>query len=265
VTKLSKGQFVAGSPRWFLKRTKSGESIRHDVLELSMPVSPEIVGVYALVNNLPQGKLISPRIEGDRVVEREQRMFGSIPVGIPITSVQRELIPESSQNMLVQRALESPGDAQRALREIADELESYRVRIPAEVLAEFRSSSAPEDLTKDAIAELIAEYAKQTRSLSDLDQLLSQYVYSKNVTINRYYAEEARAALRERSPDRISLEVGDVRVLYDSGQPYITLSLDQLATIKKAPRLVDGREVLLQHPLKGGGSRRISFSELEVE
>ena len=260
-----KGQLVAGSPRWYKKRNKSGEYQRFDVVELTLHVDPAVVGVHALANNLLVGKLVSPRIEGDRIVEREQMMFGTIPVGEPVTTVWRESTPESSRNLLVQRSLETPGDAQLALRELADELEMYRERVPASVLSEYRSDNAPPELTKDAIRRLIEDYAHLTRSLSEIDHRLGQYIFSKNVTINRYYDDPSREYLQKLSPETIRIGGSEQRVLYENGQPYVTYtSREQRARMRTPVYLQDGREVLLQVAIKGGGKRRISMGDSEI-
>jgi HrpA-like RNA helicase len=255
-----KGQLVAGMPRWYTKRNKQNEEIRFDIVEMTLDVDPAVVGVYALANNLLRGKLIAPRFEGDRIVEREQMMFGSIPVAGPVTTIWREKNPESSRSLLVERSLNAPGEAQQALRDIADELELYHQRIPADILKEYKLQHAPVEITKAFIATLIEREAETTRSLSEIDNGLGLYLYRKNMTINLYFNNATRQELQQRSPVVIPLSHGDVRVLYQKGQPYITqITKEQRTAITKPLYLSDGREVLLQVPVKGGGTTRISF------
>lgn len=260
VAQPKKGQLIAGIPRWYEKRVRRSEIQRFDVVELTLLVDPEVVGKHALANHLLIGRLVAPVIDGDRVVEREQMMFGSIPVGEVTTSASREQIPESTQQLIVRRALEVPGPKQKALREIAEELELYYERTPANVLKEYRFRTAPADITKDVIEQLISEFARSTRSLTDIDEQLGHYTYSKNVTINRYFDDVARLELQERSPDTVIVGDEPTRVLYDNGQPYVTvLSRRQRAQIHGPLYLKDGREILLQVARGSGGTVRVSM------
>lgn len=259
---------VAGIPRWFDKRMKTGGTQRFDVIEMTLNVDPEVVGEYANRNNLLTGRLLSPQMHDGQSVEREQRMFGSIEVGKPVSSVWRENIPETSQRLLVEQVLERPGTPQKSLRKIADELEHYRQAFPDEVLAEYRMLRAPDDITKESIKALIVEFAKTTRSMKEIERRLSEQIYKKNITINRYYDENARIELSARSP--LSIEIADgveVPVFYDNGTPYVTqhggLNRSQLRhLVQKAIILKDGREILFQVSKSGGGTERITAAEL---
>lgn len=258
-----KGQYIAGIPRWYETQIKnSKEFIRHDIIDHVLMVEPDEVGEFARQNELLQGKLAFSRLEGDRVVEYEQMKFGSISVGEPQRSVWRENIPESTRKLLVRQALEHPGEVQRAMRDIAEELEWYRKRTPAEELALYRQKNAPVDITKNIIRDRIEEYAKVTRSLREIDQLLSRYLYSTNISINKYFSDEARLKLQERSPDTITIGDEEVRLHYDQGQPYVTsLTKRQRAFLQSEVYLPDGREVLLQIQAspQRGGTRRVSM------
>jgi HrpA-like RNA helicase len=259
-----RGQLVAGIPRWYEKRLKDNEVKRFDVIEMTLMVEPTTVGRYALQNELLAGRLLTPQMEGDRIVEREQMMFGSIPVGPPVKSDSLELIPEASQKVLIERTLEKPGAAQRALRAIADELEWYRQAFPDDVLTQFRKSKSPEDITKESIAELVGEYAQRTRTMTEIDRRLSEHLYRKNITINRYFDEGARRELQHRSPGSVEVPgVGVMRVLYDNGTPYFTrgtgLTEAQFKIAASSrPTLPDGREILFQAEKQGGGTERVS-------
>jgi len=261
VARPPKGGIVAGIPRWYEKRNKTGMMQRYDVVEQILFVKHEDVSRYATQNSLLMSKILQPRIDGDMAVEQEQRMFGTIQVGEPVTSTRQELIPESTQKLLVHSALERQGEAQQALRAIADELGHYEHTIPADVLREFRRNSAPADITKKTIEDLLREFAKETRSLSQLDRRLAQYVYSKGMSINRYYDNQARAELQARSPGHIEIGGHESRVFYEKGQPYVTqLTRDQRSKVKGDVYLPDGREVLLQ--ISGpDGKNRISLSK----
>jgi hypothetical protein len=53
----------------------------------------------------------------------------------------------------------------------------------------------------------------------------------------------------------------ETRIFYENGQPYVTnLHKRQLANLTQPVYLVDGREVLKQVPVNGGGTERISIN-----
>ncbi|RWZ78423.1 MAG: hypothetical protein EOT05_01535 [Candidatus Microsaccharimonas sossegonensis] len=261
-----RGQLLAGIPRWYEKQSKDGLK-RFDVIEMILKVDPKTVGQYAMANDLLVGRLLAPQMDGDRIVERQQMMFGSIPVGIPVKSESLELIPQASQDVLVERVLEKPGPRQRALREIAEELEWYQKAFSDDILAQYRQIKAPEYLTKESIKALIQKYAKSTRAMTEIDRRLGEYSYSKNITINRYFDEPSRRELRRRSPRSIEVAgVGVLRVQYDMGTPYITrtagLSMAQFkAAAAQHLTLADGRKVLYQVEKHGGGIERLTADE----
>ncbi|MDB5179881.1 MAG: hypothetical protein JWN12_513 [Candidatus Saccharibacteria bacterium] len=267
VSEPKRGQLVAGIPRWYEKQSKDGVK-RFDVIEMTLMVEPSVVGHYALQNELLVGRLLSPQMDGDRIVEREQMMFGSITIGNPVKSDSLELIPKASQEVLIERTLEKPGAAQKALRSIADELEWYRRAFTDEMLGEYRKTKAPEDITKDSIEELLREFAGRTRTMTEIDRRLSEHLYRKNITINRYFDEDARRELQRRSPRSIEVPgVGVLRVLYDNGTPYVTRGAGLSETQFKAAAhqrltLPDGREILFQNEKQGGGSERLTADEL---
>jgi len=263
VSEPKRGQLVAGFPYWFDKQTKDGPK-RFDVLEMTLMVEPDVVGEYAKQNRLLMGRSLPPQMDGDRIVEREQMVFGTIEVGSPVKSGSMELIPQASQDILTERTLEKPGAAQRALRSIAEELEWYHQAFPNDMLAQYRKTKAPEDITRESIEALIRSFASQTRTMSEIERRLSQFVYSKNVTINRYFDEGARRELQRRSPASVEVPgVGVLRVFYDHGTPYFTRGAGlteaqfKIAAASR-PTLPDGREILFQVQKEGGGVERLS-------
>lgn len=259
IARPARDSLVAAFPRWYEKRDKHGKMQQRHIIEQVLFVDPETVGEYAKQNGLLNGKPLSPRVDGDLVVEQEQYMFGSIEVGKPEARVRHEQIPEASQRLLVKTALEKPGDAQRALRDIANEIELYTRTIPAEDLAGYRHANSPEDVTSRGIQELIKLLAKETRSLQVLDRKIAQYVYSKGISIQKYFDNNARIEMQSRSPEYIDISGQQVRVLYDEGQPYVTFgSRRHMPTSEEPVYLPDGREVMLQIA-RGGDKKRISF------
>ena len=261
VTIAKSGELIGGTSRWYEKWNKRDKKMqRYDIVELTIPVDPAVVGKYALESKLLAGRAVDPRLDGDRVVEREQKMFGSIAVGEPVTTGSREFISREAQQLLVERVLQAPGEAQLALREVADELAMYRQRTPEAVLKQLKKSDAPTDITKSFIKELIEGYARTTRDGREIDLRLRHYLYSQNVAIDRYFDDEALVEVQERSPDSILIGNEDTRIFYDNAQPYVTgLHKRQLSRLTSPLYLPDGREVLKQVPLRGGGTERISI------
>lgn len=253
ITKPPAGAIVAGFPRWFEKVMRTGSMQHHDVLEQILTIKEEDVKRFATEHGILTSRMMTPRIEGDVVVELEQKMFGSLEVGKPTSSAQREYIPEATKNLIIKSALERHGEAQQALRAIIEELAHYRKTIPAEELTLYRKSNAPEDITHHTIESLVRGYAKETRSLSQIDRRLAQYVYSSGISINRYYDNQARVELQSRSPEQLNIAGHETRIHYDKGQPYIThLSREQRDYVSEGIFLPDGREVLLQIARKEG-------------
>lgn len=267
VSEPERGQLVAGIPRWYEKQLKDGVK-RFDVIEMTLIVEPSVVGHYALQNDLLMGRSLTPQMDGDRIVEREQMMFGSILVGNPVKSDSLELIPTASQEVLIERTLEKPGAAQKALRSIADELEWYRQALPDDMLAQYRKTKAPEDITKESIEALLKNFAQHTRTMTEIERRLGEHMYRKNITINRYFDENARRELQRRLLGAIEVSgVGVLRVLYDKGTPYFTrgagiTEAQFKVAASKRPTLPDGREVLFQIEKQGGGSERLSADAL---
>lgn len=262
VAKPGQGAVVAGFPRWFEKRTKTGGVQHHDVIEQILPVDTSEIARYAEENGILTSRFIQPRLDGDMAVEQEQRMFGSIDVGAPLTSARREQIPEATQRLIVRSVLERHGEAQTALRAIINELAQYRKTIPAADLALYRQQYAPEDITVHSVEHLVRGFAEETRSLSQIDRRIAQYMYSKGISINRYYDDTARAEMQNRSPELLEIAGKETRIFYENGQPYVThLTREQRGMVGDGVFLLDGREVLIQ-VVRSNVKQRLSMRDI---
>lgn len=261
VTVTNKGELIAGMARWYEKWNKRERRLqRFDIVELTMPVRPEVVARYAMENRLLVGRSVAPTFDGDSVIEREQKMFGSIVVGEPVPTPPREFISGAAQELLVDRVLTKQGEAQKALREVAKELERYHERVPADVIDALKKPDAPEEITNEFITQVIRNAAKQTHRAHEIDQTLRNYLYSQNVGIDQYFDEEARAELKRRSPDTVVVGNNITRVFYENAEPYVTnLMKRQIARLTGPVYLEDGREVKLQIDIPGGGTQRVSI------
>ena len=257
-------QYVAGFPRWYETALKTGGRQRHNVVELLMPADPEVVGEFASENQLLGRNDIQPFYNGEQVLERYQPTFGSIAVGKCMTGALYEAIPQKSQNLLVHHVLQQPGQAQKALREVVDELDYYRRRLPSGELAHYLRDDAPTLLTKDTIDRLIREAAAKTRSAYGVDQALAGYIFKNNVGIERYFDEDKRYMLLEQTPDEIVIDGVMIRVLYDKGEPYITGSRASIRDLVagKDLSLPGGRKVLVQVNDPAQGKIRVAASDL---
>lgn len=250
--------YIAGFPRWYTSRTRQGEQL-HQIIDRTLIVKPEVIARYAIkIPSMLDAAPLKPRLDGGRVIEQEQLKFGSITIGEPIQSTH-DVIPEESRKLLETRVLQKPGIAQQALKEIADELDWFEKAIPKDELDKLKNPDAPELITDDSIRQIIREKTAQTRDMYVIDELLVSYIYSKNISIQRYYDQDVLDKLRARSPRVVVIGKDTVDVHYDNGQPYIT---KVGATQKQAPLsdffLPDGREILVQRPVAGGGTERVS-------
>lgn len=260
IVKPSREELLAGTGRWYKKKLRSGKYEIKNIIEMNLKVTPEVVGYYALQNNVTAGHIVGQAVTSDGVVEYEQQTFGSILVGKPEVAVQREFIPEKSQDILATRVLERPGEAQRALRAIADELERYHETIPPEELEAYRQPQAPEEVTKAYIEKLVRQYVARTRRPHEVDSLLAAHSHQKNLTISRYFDIDAREEMTTRSPRHMVIAGNEVELRYSQGRPYVTnLSKAQRRQLRTPVFLDDGREVFLQVS-RDGQKHHISLS-----
>jgi hypothetical protein len=229
-----------------------------------MPADPEVVGEFAMENQLLGRANIQPFYNGEQVLERYQPTFGSIAVGRCMTGALYETIPQKSQNLLVHYVLQQPGQAQKAIREVVNELDYYRLRLPVGELAHYLRDDAPALLTKEAIDRLIRDAAAKTRSAYEVDQAIAQYIFKNNVGIERYLDEEIRYMLLEQTPDEITVDGTVLRVLYDKGEPYIIGSRASIRDLVagKDLSLPGGRQVLVQVNDPERGKIRVAASDL---
>ena len=251
-------EMLVGFPRWFMSRGRKGD-VKHEVIEQTMPVTTEMIGRYALAADLVRMVHTGARVEGDAIVERTQAMFGSIAVGDPVSSNEKLfVISENAQQMMIEQVLQHQGSAQRALREVANELALYTRAIPPNVLASYVRDDAPEFVTDESIEKLLRVYAERTTSISHVDQLLREHIYQKNIGIERYLTNEDREYLQKCSPQQVEFPGGGMVKVYNRDSaartPFITLPPRMLARIGQLKRmhtaggltLPDGREILIQ-------------------
>jgi len=260
-------EFIAGFPRWYITRDRQVSHL-NQIIDRTLIVKPEVIARYAaLVPSMLSAEGLKPRLDGGRVIEQVQLKFGSIAVGEPIKGFH-DFIPEDSRELLAERVLLSPGDAQAALRRIAALLEWFEDTIPEAELAALKKPNAPKPITSDSIKELIVEKTALTRDMYAIDDLLVSHIYSKNISMQNYYDQSALEVLVKRSPRTVVIGKATVDVLYDKGQPYIT---KVGATQKQAPLndyyLPDGREILVQitRSQRLGGTIRVSPKDLVAE
>lgn len=263
VMPASQHAYVAGFARWF---TRGRDLKLHQVVELAFPVDPADIGVYATQNQLLERSSERPLYDGNRVVEQYQPMFGSIPVGDPKISDRRDQIPKQSQKIIAHHALERPGYAQNALREIADEIEQYKTRLPKGWLEHYLRPDAPALVTKDTILSLVKQLASEFRSLHEIDNGIRQYIFRNNVGIERYFTAETRELLQAYTPNEITVDGIPLPLNYDqiTGDVYVTGARQDVRNLVAGRdlRLPDGREVLVQVSHSELGKVRISAVEL---
>lgn len=265
VTEPTRGQIIAGIGQHY-QDTATGKVEVKNILTMTLNVEPSVIGRFALQNRLVDYKPMpsSARINGGMVIEREQIVFGSLHLGSREVSKGQSIIPIESQKALVRHALQNPGPAQLAMRSTADELAEYRRILPAAEIEKYRKKDASVDITKKEIEHLLRHYAARTRNMQELDALLGEHSYQKNISIEIYYDSNARLSMLQRSPDSLDIGGVETEIRYDNGKPYVTqkITKQQDSSVTSAVYLEDGREVLRQVLKQGGrGTRRVSFGE----
>lgn len=269
VAKPKSDALVAGIPRWYEEYRKKGTLIKHDIIDRTLLVDPSVVGEYATLNGLVRSRFVRPVIRDGIVVDSVHGYFGSIPVDAPVEPPSVEVIPIESQAELARYVQNHPGERLRALRGIANELKRYRNIIPADDYASYLRQDAPKEITKELINELIDSAVAKTRKVYEIDVMLGEYMYSKNISLSRYFDLAIMRKMDARSPTAIDIAGMRKNVYYDQGQPYVSgltrQQLKQLAKYNTDQFLPDGREILLQREKDGGGVERVKFSLLATE
>ncbi|MFZ1302102.1 MAG: DEAD/DEAH box helicase family protein [Candidatus Microsaccharimonas sp.] len=259
--------YIAAFPRWYISRNRQGEQL-NQIIDRTLIINPEVLARHvAKIPSLLSAEPLQPHFDGGRVIEQEQFHFGSIKIGEPVPSTH-DVIPDASRKLLEHRVLQRPGIAQQSLREIAEELEWFEKTIPKEELDRLKNPDAPALITEASIRELIRQKTAFTRDMHVIDEALSSYIYSENISIQKYYDQEVLTALRARSPKTVIIGKVTVDLHYDHGQPYITRpSVVQRQAPVQDFYLPDGREILLQvsRPASQGGTVRISPRDLIPE
>ncbi len=257
-------QLLAGFPRWFKKtrrsKSKAVERVKHDVVEQTMPVDPEVVGRHATAAGLLSYNAVGRVKDGDMIKTEVQPMFGSLKVGTTERHVTDRMIPEEAQATLVQWVLNEPGYNQNAFRDLAVELERYTKTIPEDTLQKYLKSDAPTEMvTQKSITDLIKLYAERTTSKSEIDRLLGAHMYSKNIGIEQYFEQPNREYLEQCSIPSIVIDGQYLKVQYladDERTPYVAIDprrRELLGAVRRADKsqltLPDGR---LIHVKTGG-------------
>ncbi|MGH7218440.1 MAG: DEAD/DEAH box helicase family protein [Candidatus Microsaccharimonas sp.] len=257
---ITRHQLVAGIPRYYMKgERKDGTSIKHDIIDHVFIVDPAVVGRFAVQNNLIHGTS-KPSMEGDQLVDYEQGSFGSILVGAPKKHTNVEVVSKEGQEVLVNYVLKNQGRVQRALRDLANELQELQQRTPAEILDALRNPSAPADITQETVTEMIRNVVSKTTSAHGVENQLAEMAYSGNITLAKYFDPESVQKLKAMSPQQIALAGDIVPLRYEDGVPYIAgATKRQLSKTKEPIFLPDGREVLRQRMAPDGGKERVSF------
>ncbi len=252
----AKSKYIAAFPRWYKKHDRKGGRVKYDIVEQIMPVHPRIVGEYALKADL----LIDQRVElarsGKTAMERVQPMFGSIAVGNVKLRQLGQIIPKDAQEFVVNNVLRDKEYNQRALREVAAELEKFIHSIPMETLKSLQLNDG-EFITQDRITKLIRLYAERTADESEIDRLIGEHIYKNNLGIDYYFDADTRKWLHSCSVSEVEVDGQYFKLSYlddEARTPYITMPTrdrHKIGTLKRpeyrdALTLPDGRSVHVQ-------------------
>lgn len=254
-----KTRYIAGFPRWFKKINREGEQVKYDIVEQTMPVSPDVIGKYAAQADLLEYEHVGLVSDKGMVKELVQPKFGSINVGAKEQHMLDQAIPEIAQAFLFDRVLNNQGYNQKGFRALVKELERYRNAVPEESLRGRLKSDAPSEMiTQKAVDNLIKLYAERTVSENEIDQLLGAHMYSKNVGIDQYFTQEDREWLQACSvPDIVLDDEYYLKVQYlgdKNKTPYMTIPPRQRQVLAKIRQmdiseltLPDGRVLHIKH------------------
>lgn len=252
----AKSHHIAAFPRWYKKHDRKGGRVKYDIVEQIMPVHPRIIGEYAAKADL----LVDQRVElarsGKTAMERVQPMFGSIAVGDVKLRQLGQIIPKDAQEFVVNNVLRDKEYNQRALREVAAELEKFIRAVPMETLKSLQLNDG-EFITQDKITKLIRLYAERTADESEIDRLIGEHIYKNNLGIDYYFDAETRQWLHSCSVAEIEVDGQYFKLSYlddDTRTPYITMpsrERHKIGVLKRpeyrdALTLPDGRSVCVQ-------------------
>lgn len=263
----NKHELVAAMPRYYID--KNGQT--QHIIELGFPVKSEEVAEFATENNALGVRMLKPMLQGDMVVDMEQPMFGSIEVGGPrVRTAAGDVVSLPSQELIFKELVNNPGKQQRALREIARQLEEYKKRLPGDELQKYIRKDHPPIITNESVDTMLREYASQSRSLSVIESMIRERIYTDRIGIGRYLVQTAIETIRDRTPDELTVDGFDhpLRIHYREGaSPYTTsVRPRQYRRFNGPIYLPDGREVLVQIEKDGGrGVRQVSAAELMTD
>lgn len=257
----ARSQYIAAFPRWFKRNNRKGGTVKFDIVEQIMPVHPRIVGEYAAKAELLTNRRLELARSGKTAMERVQPMFGTIAVGDARLQPLDQIIPRDAQEFVVSNVLRDKEYNQRALREVATELERFVKCIPHDTLKSLQLNDA-EFITQEKITKLIKLYAERTVNESEIDRLIGEHIYKNNFGIDYYFDEETRKWLHQCSISEIQVGEHYFKVSYlddENKTPYITMpSRDRhkLGVLKQpeyrsALTLPDGRQIHVQ-VMRGG-------------
>ena len=270
--KLEDSAHIAGIPRYYNHGVrKDGTPIKHDIVDLVMPVKPAVVAKWAVQHGVTQRRVISAEMKGDQVVEVQQEYFGSITVKTADSDPNYRnegvvMISAKAQQRLAEHVISHPDDALRALRDLVQDLQDIREILPAKDLARIRRHDAPADITNEEINTHIQEFSKNTAYAHEVDEMLRQLSFSRGLSLSRFYAAEDIMRAKEQSPDVFEIAGTMTTVRYKQGTPYVAgLTRQQKRAINAPVYLPDGREIFWSKPVAAGKKQLVSLQTLSTE
>lgn len=269
---IKEGAHVAGIPRWYNNGVrKDGTPIKHDIVDLVMPVDPQVVSKWAVEHGVTQRKVIGAEMRGEQVIERQQEYFGSITVSTrdrdPKLEAEGEaVISERAQKKLAGYVLNNPRDALLSLRDLVKDLKDIQAILPPEELAKIRRHDAPADISNEEISHYVEEFSKRTAYAHEVDEMLRQLSFSRGLSLSRYYSASDVLTAKERSPDVLPIAGTMTTVRYRDGVPYVSnLIRAQKRAINWPVYLPDGREVFWNKPMPDGSKQLVSMETLKTD
>lgn len=191
---------VAGWPRYFYRKG----IYKNDIVELVAQTDPATVAHFARQHDTferrPKGEV---KVYEGKTVQEYTPSFGSLQIGQSEYGVPISITQESARSVIIEHALNNPGPAQKALREVARTCEHLQKAVPAETLNEYKNPDTGALLTHQMINEQVAELAKTITEFYEIDRKLGDFLYHGSYHVSTYFSADAYEELQKLAPKEI--------------------------------------------------------------
>ena len=224
-------KFVVGNP-YRVEFMKGGvPDERHIIEHVTIVEDITVLGRTAmhLCKLVPAGIAWSK----DKPVQVFRKMLFDINLG----EVKREAVPSPEvRTAVIEKALDSPGSAQRELRTIKKRLEEMQ-HLTTEILPQ---------ISHDDLVDLIHKAAPDdVVDPGTVDNNLREIMLSAQISINNFVNPELQQHIYDNAPSEIVVGGTALRIAYRNGQPIVRhFTRHVVLDLEEELYLKDGRQVL---------------------